>query len=127
MEVNYKYSELTKAIIGLSMKVHTQLGLGFPELVYKRALVIELKKAGLLFLVEKEQDIFYGNEWVGKRRVDILVEEKVLLELKAVSEFNNAHYNQIPNCLKAFKIEVGLLINFGNTSLQFKRFVNTNV
>ena len=109
------------------MKVHTQLGLGFPEVVYKRALIIELKKAGLLFLVEKEQDIFYGNEWVGARRLDILVEEKILLELKAISELNNAHYNQIQNRLQAFKIKVGLLINFGNTSLQFKRFVNKNI
>jgi GxxExxY protein len=73
MEVNYKYSDLSKTIIGLSMKVHTLLGLGFPEVVCKRALIIELKKAGLLFLVEKEQDIFYGDEWVGTRRVDILV------------------------------------------------------
>ena len=101
--------------------------MGFPEVVYKRALIIELKKAGLSFLVEKEQVIFYENEWVGARRVDILVEEKVLLELNAISEVNNASYNQIQNCLEAFKIEVGLLINFGNTSLQFKRFVNKNI
>lgn len=127
MEENYKYSELTKIIIGLAMKVHRKLGLGFPEVVYKRALIIELKKAGLLFVVEKEQAIFYENEWVGARRVDILVEEKVLLELKAISEVNNASYNQIQNCLEAFKIEVGLLINFGSTSLQFKRFVNKNI
>ena len=64
---------------------------------------------------------------VGARRVDILVEEKILLELKAISELNNAHYNQIQNRLQAFKIKVGLLINFGNTSLQFKRFVNKNI
>ncbi len=127
MEENYKHSELTKIVIGLAMKVHRKLGLGFPEVVYKRALIIELKKAGLLFMVEKEQAIFYENEWVGARRVDILVEEKVLLELKAISEVNNASYNQIQNCLEAFKIEVGLLINFGSTSLQFKRFVNKNI
>ena len=78
-------------------------------------------------MVEKEQPIFYEEEWVGARRVDILVEEKVLLELKVISEVNNASYNQIQNCLEAFKIEVGLLINFGSTSLQFKRFVNKSI
>ena len=126
-ENNYKYSELTKVVIGLAMKVHRKLGLGFPEIVYKRALTIELKKAGLSFVEEKEQPIFYEEEWVGTGRVDILLEEKVLLELKAISEVDNASYNQIQNCLEAFKIEVGLLINFGSTSLQFKRFVNKSI
>ncbi len=109
------------------MKVHRKLGPGFPEIVYQRALIIELRKAGLSIAVEKEQAIFYDDEWVGARRVDILVEEKVLLELKAISEFSSSNYNQIQNCLEAFKIEVGLLLNFGNTSLQFKRFVNNRV
>ena len=124
---NYKYSELTKAIIGLAMKVHRKLGPGFPEIIYKRALIIELKKAGLLFVVEKEQEIFYEDECIGARRVDVFVEEKVLLELKAISEFRPIDLNQIQNCLEVFKIEVGLLINFGAMSLQFKRFVNSKM
>ena len=126
-EDNYKYSELTGVIIGLAMKVHRKLGPGFPEIIYKRALVIELKRAGLAFVVEKEKDIFYDEECIGARRVDILVEDKVLLELKAISDFKPIDYNQIQNCLEVFKIEVGLLLNFGAMSLQFKRFVNSKI
>lgn len=127
IEGNYKYSELTQAIIGLAMKVHRKLGLGFPEIVYQRALIIELKKAEFSFDVEKQQPIFYDDQWVGARRIDILAEGKVLLELKAVSEFTPANFNQIQNCLEAFRLEVGLLINFGSSSLQFKRFVNNKL
>ncbi len=127
IEENYKYSDLTKTIIGLAMKVHRKLGPGFPEIIYKRALIIELKRAGLSFVVEKEQEIFYDEESIGARRVDILVEDKVLLELKAISEFRPIDFSQIQNCLEVFKIEVGLLINFGAMSLQFKRFVNSKI
>lgn len=127
VEDNYKYSELTKLIIGLAMKVHRKLGPGFPEIIYKRALIIELKKAGLNFVVEKETEIFYDEKSIGSRRVDILVDEKVLLELKAISEFRPIDLSQIQNCLEVFKIEVGLLLNFGTMSLQFKRFVNSKI
>jgi len=127
VEVNYKYTELTGVIIGLAIKVHRKLGPGFPEIIYKRALIVELKKAGLSYVVEKETDIFYEEEWVGARRVDILVEEKVLLELKALSELRPIDLCQIQNCLEVFRIEVGLLLNFGAISLQFKRFVNSKV
>lgn len=109
------------------MKVHRKLGPGFPEIIYKRAVIIELRKAGLAFIAEKEKDIFYDEERIGARRVDILVEEKVLLELKALSEFKPIDFSQIQNCLEVFKIEVGLLINFGAMSLQFKRFVNSKI
>lgn len=86
-----------------------------------------MRKAGLSFVVEKEQEIFYDKESIGARRVDILVEEVVLLELKAISEIGPIDICQIQNCLEVFKIEVGLLINFGALSLQFKCFVNNKI
>jgi len=107
------------------MQVHSFLGNGFQEVIYQRALTIELAKAGLNFQKELEVPIFYKDyiEPIGTRRVDFLVEEIVLLELKAQIEINDTHINQILNYLKAYKMEVGLLINFGEKSLKFKRLV----
>lgn len=98
---------------------------GFPEIVYKRALMIELKKIDLSFNEEVERDILYENILVYKRRLDLIVENIVLLELKALKETDNGDFNQIINYLRVFNMEVGLLLNFGTPSLQFKRFVNT--
>ena len=98
--------------------------MGFPEIIYQRALVIELANAGLVYGVEIEKGIYYYESFLGKRRLDIIVENKVLLELKAVSELDEACYNKIINYLKVFDLEVGLLLNFGARCLQFKRFVN---
>ncbi len=123
-QVNYKHSELTQKVIGLAMKVHSKIGLGFPEKVYQRALAIELRKAGINFVLEKAQDVFYDNEWVGTRRVDFIIENILLVEIKAISEMASKEYNQIQNYLEAFNMEVGLLINFGCPSLKFNRFVN---
>ncbi|MBZ0204635.1 MAG: GxxExxY protein [Ignavibacteria bacterium] len=123
----YKYSDLTEKIIGCAMKVHSFLGNGFPEVIYQRSLAIELKKSGLNFSREIEQSVYYDDVLVGTRIVDFKVEEKVLIELKAVSELNDQHYAQIINYLKAFKLEIGLLINFGSKSLQFKRFISSNL
>lgn len=107
------------------MQVHSFLGNGFQEFIYQRALAIELDKAGLNFQRELEVPIFYKDivEPIGKRRVDFLVEGIVLVELKAIIELNDLHINQILNYLKAYKLEVGLLINFGEKSLKFKRLV----
>lgn len=124
---NYKYSDLTEKIIGCSMKVHTFLGNGFPEVIYQRSLAIELEKSGINFNRELEQDIYYDNIKVGTRIVDFLIENKVLVELKALGEINENHYSQVLNYLKAYKLEIGLLINFGAKSLQFKRFINNNL
>ena len=120
-----EYTELTGAIIGCAMTVHRKLGRGFPEVVYQRALAIELYKNG--FNAEREVDlpIFYENEKVGSRRVDFFVEKRVLVELKAVECLLTAHHVQIINYLEAFKLPVGLLINFGSASLEFKRFVKS--
>lgn len=124
---NYKYSDLTEKIIGSAMKVHSFLGNGFPEVIYQRSLVIELEKSGIRFKRELEQDIYYDNVKVGTRIVDFLIEDKVLVELKALGEINDNYFSQILNYLKAYKLEIGLLINFGSKSLQFKRFINSNL
>ncbi|HEX2684325.1 MAG TPA: GxxExxY protein [Ferruginibacter sp.] len=122
---NYRHSELTGKIIGCAMKVHRIIGPGFPEIIYKRCLCIELKKAGLKYVSEAEMDIIYEGIKVGSRRVDLLVEDVVGVELKAVTEVEPLFYVQIINYLKLFKKEVGLLLNFGNISLQYRRFANS--
>jgi GxxExxY protein len=109
------------------MKVHRYFGLGFPEIVYKRALMIELGKNGLAFKQEFEKDIIYEGKLIYKRRLDLIVENIVLLELKALKEVDNGDYNQIINYLRVFGMEVGLLLNFGLPSLQFKRFINSKI
>lgn len=122
---DFKHSELTGKIIGCAMKVHRKIGMGFPEIIYQRSLVIELKKAGIFCEKEVEKDIFYEGIKVGSRRLDLIIEKLVIVELKAITEVEPICHNQILNYLKVFNIEVGLLLNFGNTSLQYKRFVNT--
>jgi GxxExxY protein len=109
------------------MKVHRHFGLGFPEIVYKRALMIELGKIGLIFKQEVEKDIIYEGKRIYKRRLELIVENIVLLELKALKEVDNGDYNQIINYLVVFGMEVGLLLNFGLPSLQFKRFINSKI
>ncbi|MBU1145692.1 MAG: GxxExxY protein [Firmicutes bacterium] len=124
---NLKYEEITHKIIGCSMKVHGKLGNGFQELIYQRCLAIEMHHQGMSFEREKEQTIFYSGVDVGTRRVDFLVEGKVLVELKAITKLEDVHLAQILNYLEAFNLEVGLLVNFGNKSLEYKRLVNNKV
>ncbi len=119
--MEFLYADVTEKIIGASMKIHRFLGNGFQEVIYKRCLQIEFRALGLKFDREKEQDIFYEDTRVGRRRVDFLVEEKVLVELKAVIKLENVHLAQAINYLEAFNLDVGLLINFGATSLQYRR------
>ncbi len=117
----YKYSDITEKIIGCAMKVHRTLGNGFQEKIYQRALAIEMRTQGLSFVREMGMHIFYENEPIGTRRVDFFVEDKVMLELKALTSLENVHLAQALNYLEAYQMEIGLLINFGNTRLQFKR------
>lgn len=124
---NYKHSDITEIIIGCAMKVHSFLGNGFPEIIYQRSLAIELEKTGIQFKREFIKDVYYDNIKVGTRIADFLVEDKVLIELKAISEITENNYSQILNYLKAYKLETGLLINFGANSLQFKRFINSRL
>jgi len=121
----YKFSDITEKIIGAAFEVHKFLGNGFQEVIYQRALAHELSKACLEFQREIEQDIFYKDldEPIGTRRADFIVENKVLVEIKAVIQLEDVHMAQILNYLRAYRFEVGLLINFGSKSLTFKRLV----
>ncbi len=124
-EQNYKYSDTTEKIIGAAMTVHNILGNGFPEIIYQRALSQELAKKNLTFTREQAMPVTYDGEKIGIRKVDFLVEKCVLVEIKALSKLEDAHLAQAINYLEAFNLEVGLLINFGAKSLQFKRLINT--
>lgn len=117
----YAHSELTGKIIGCAMEVHKALGNGFQEVIYQRALEIEMAQQGLSFSREHEMDIFYKGIKIGNRRVDFFVEEKVMVEIKAVIQLEDVHLAQAINYLEAYGLKVGLLLNFGSRSLQFKR------
>ncbi len=120
-----KYRDITEKIIGASFEVHGFLGNGFQEVIYQRALAYELWVKGLNYQREIEMDIFYKDlkEPIGTRRADFIVEEKIVVEIKAVIELQDVHLAQILNYLKAYRMEVGLLINFGSKSMTFKRVV----
>jgi GxxExxY protein len=117
----YKYSDITEKIIGCAMRVHSALGNGFQEVIYQRALEIEMAEAGMQFAREQEMDIYYKSRHIGNRRVDFFVEGCVLVELKALIKLEDVHLAQAINYIEAFKMEIGLLINFGAKSLEFKR------
>jgi len=127
MNSNLKYGDITEKVIGCAFEVHKFLGNGFQEVIYQRALSLELNKAGLSYSREVEQPIFYKDytEEIGTRRADFIVESKILVELKAVTQIEGVHLAQILNYLKVYHYEVGLLINFGTKSLTFKRVVLT--
>jgi GxxExxY protein len=116
--------KLTHKIIGCAMKVHSALGNGFQEVIYQRALAIEMAYENISFQREMEMPIFYRGEQIGTRRVDFFVEEKVMVELKAIEKLEGVHKAQAINYLEAYNMADGLLINFGNTSLDFKRVYN---
>ena len=124
MQNALQYGDITERVIGCAMKVHRYFGLGFPEAIYKRSLLIELDKNRLNYRTEVEKDIYYEGNFIGKRRLDLIIEDKVLIELKAISELDKSSYNQTINYLNIFDFEVGLLLNFGAECLQFKRFVS---
>jgi GxxExxY protein len=120
----YRYSELTSKIIGCAMTVHKALGNGFQEVIYQRALEIEMQLARIEFSREFEMPIFYREQQIGTRRVDFLVEGVISVELKAIIQLENVHYAQAINYLEAYNLEIGLLINFGEMSLNTKRLTN---
>jgi GxxExxY protein len=120
----YQYSELTGKIIGCAMEVHKILGNGFPEVIYQRALQEEMVLRELPFNREFEMPIFYKNKEIGYRRVDFLVENQIAVELKALSKLEDNHLAQAINYLEAYNLEIGLLINFGSKSLEFRRIIN---
>jgi GxxExxY protein len=121
---DFTHAELTHNIIGSAMEVHNTLGNGFQEVIYQRPLAIELNEQNIPFMREAEMPIFHKGVKIGSRRFDFFVAEKVLVELKAVSVPDDVHLAQGLNYLEAFNFEIGLLINFGARSLQFKRLLN---
>ena len=116
--------EITYAVNGCAMRVHYTLGNGFQEVIYQRCLAIEMEKAGLLFGREIEQTIYYGGIEVGTRRADFVVQNIIIVELKALVQLEDVHLAQAKNYVVAYDFPVGLLINFGATSLQFKKVFN---
>ena len=121
----YKYSDKTGKIIGCAMEVHKELGNGFQEVIYQRALAIELERQNMAFSREHEMPVFYKKEQIGTRRVDFLVENIISVEIKALTVLEDVHMAQAINYLEAYNLEIGLLINFGAKSLQFKRLINS--
>jgi len=124
--MNITIDEITYKINGCAMKVHNILGNGFQEVIYQRCLAIEMERAGLSFGREIEQIIYYEGIEVGTRRADFVVEEQAIVELKDLINLEDVHLAQTKNYVIAYDFPVGLLINFGATSLQFKKIFNKN-
>jgi GxxExxY protein len=121
----YKYSDITAKIIGCAMEVHKILGNGFQEVIYQRALAKEMNTQGLSFAREFEMPIFYKEEQIGTRRVDFLVQDVISVEIKALTKLEDVHLAQAINYLEAYNLEIGLLLNFGTKSLEFRRLINS--
>lgn len=119
-----KYADITEKILKCAFRVHTVLGNGFQEVIYQRALEIEMCKNGLVFDREFEMPIFYDGIQIGTRRVDFLVEKVISVEIKATIKTENVHLAQAMNYLEAYNLEIGMLINFGANSMEFKRLTN---
>ncbi|MCD6011914.1 MAG: GxxExxY protein [Flavipsychrobacter sp.] len=127
MEIKRKaedFGDSTSKIIGCAMRVHSALGNGFQEVIYQRALEIEMEYEGLNFEREKEMPIIYRGRPVGSRRVDFCVDNEVMVELKAITQLEDVHLAQAINYIEAYNVKTGLLINFGSISLTFKRLNN---
>ncbi|MCE4563204.1 GxxExxY protein [Maribellus sp. CM-23] len=122
-----EHEELTHKIIGCAMQVHRALGNGFQEVIYQRALAIEFDHQNINFEREKVMPVFSRDLEIGTRRVDFFVEENIMVEIKARSELDGSHLNQAMNYLEAYKMKIGLLINFGANTLQFKRVHNNKI
>jgi GxxExxY protein len=122
MELN----DITYKVNGCAMKVHSAMGNGFQEVIYQRCLAIEFDKAKLNFGREVEQNIYYEGIQVGTRRADFVVEDRVIVEIKAVIRLEDVHLAQAKNYVVAYNFSVGLLINFGSPSLEFKKVFNNN-
>ncbi|HLA48672.1 MAG TPA: GxxExxY protein [Nitrospinota bacterium] len=121
MEIEYEKDKLTELIIQSIIRVHQILGPGFLESIYRKALMIELRKQGLNVETEKEAVVYYEAEEVGRHRLDIVVEDRVIIELKTVEELSKAHYAQVRSYLKATGLKIGLLVNFAKEKADFRR------
>jgi len=123
---DFKHGDITEKIIGAAFRVHGTLGNGFQEVIYQRAIEIELRNMSMDFLREFEMPIHYLDQQIGTRRVDFFVEEFIMVELKALIKLEEVHLAQAMNYCQAYNLPVGLLINFGAKSLEFKRVYNVN-
>ena len=121
------FGKLTQEVIAAAFRVHSILGNGFQEVIYQRALAIEMRETGLEFEREKEIPVIYRDQQIGTRRADFFIEGKIMVELKAIGQLNDVHTAQAINYLEAYEMKVGLLINFGSRSLQFKRVHNNKL
>ena len=122
--MEYKDGDITSKIIACALEVHKTLGNGFPELIYQRALEVEFEDRSLVFIREFEMPLYYKGKIIGQRRVDFLFENKICVELKAVTALTDVHLAQALNYLEALNLEIGLLLNFGSRSLEIKRLHN---
>jgi GxxExxY protein len=120
----HQFEELSNQLIGAAIQVHKELGPGFLESIYEQALKVELSESGLRFDSQKEIKVQYSGVEVGVHRLDLVVEEEIIVELKAVKELADIHFAQLRSYLKATGIKVGLLLNFSKPTLEVKRVVN---
>lgn len=127
VQESMKHADTTRRIIGCAMRVHSELGNGFQEVIYQRALAIEMTEEGLGFSREHEMEIFYHRQPIGTRRVDFLVEDLIMVEIKALVQLEDVHLAQAINYLEAYGLEIGLLLNFGARRLQYKRVHNNKI
>lgn len=123
----YLYSDLTKKIIGLAIKVHKELGSAYEEKIYQRALYLEFLKNKIKFEREKEINVKYDSVTIGKKKLDFVVDNKVVLELKKSDLINNVHIAQVVSYLKTLNLKLGLILNFGRSKLEIKRVITENV
>lgn len=123
-EIDLIHKDLVYRIIGCAMQVHKELGYGFLEKVYENALMVSLKKEGIRARQQHPISVHFQCEMVGEYFADILVEDKIILELKTVDSIGNPYFAQVLNYLKATGMQLGLLINFGPQGLQYKRLIN---
>lgn len=121
---DFKYGEITQKIIGSAFRVHGTLGNGFQEVIYQRAIALEFNNASIEYAREFEMPIYYLDQHIGTRGVDFLVENKISVELKAVTKLEDVHIAQAINYLEAYNLEIGLLLNFGSKRMEFHRFTN---
>jgi GxxExxY protein len=124
MSTELKYGDITQKVIGCAMSVYSKMRNGYNEAIYSKCLQVEFDKEGIRYQKEFEVPVYYKEVIVGKRRVDFMIEEKIVVELKAIAELTDHHLAQTLNYLEHHKLEIGL-INFGGKSLQFKRVINS--
>lgn len=124
--MKYLYSDLTSKIIGLAIKVHKELGSAYEEKIYQRALYLEFQRNNVIFEREKEINVRYGVITIGKKKLDFIVENRIIIELKKVDLINDVHIAQVVSYLKTMNLKLGLILNFGGSKLQIKRVITEN-